>query len=618
MTTWPVVVMLAGLMNHAPQAPQQTRDVNKGPVVGSAMIIGTVTADEPGGAPVRQAIIRLSGSSVEDGSAAAINRAVVTDDQGRFAIASLPSGRFYLAVDKAGWVTLRYGAQTIYDAGTPIAVAEGQPTTINMKLTRGAVIAGRVIDEQGVPQPGVRPVLLQNRTVSGQQRLMQYFLSGVALSTTNDLGEYRLYGIPAGSYVLAIRSGFAMAPGTALRATTDEEVAWARQPATSSASASASGGSAPPPGQTVMFAPVYYPGVTDASAAVMISLTAGEQRLGMDLVTTFVPTAQVRGVVLRPDGQPAAGARLTIGRARAAISSLDSQSASATTAANGTFSFGSVATGDFVINARGASQAASAAQPGAARPTAQVLDLWGTTPLTVSGRDMTGVVVMLQQGMTVSGRLSFEAANNTTPPVAATMRMMLSSVAGGEGQVSGNPGANMSMNTANADGTFLFPGIAPGRYVLTASGPGMMTSWMMKAVMVGGRNVWGSAGGIEIRPGEDLSDITVVLTDQVGEVTGTLLDTSGRPAPEYHVMIFPTDRSAWTQASQRMRPPVRPASDGKFRVGQLLAGEYHMAALSRFDPANLYDAAFLEQVAAASFTITLAAGEKKVQDIKIK
>jgi hypothetical protein len=67
-----------------------------------------------------------------------------------------------------------------------------------------------------------------------------------------------------------------------------------------------------------------------------------------------------------------------------------------------------------------------------------------------------------------------------------------------------------------------------------------------------------------------------------------------------------------------MRPPVRPASDGKFRVGQLLAGEYHMAALSRFDPANLYDAAFLEQVAAASFTITLAAGEKKVQDIKIK
>jgi len=145
----------------------------------------------------------------------------------------------------------------------------------------------------------------------------------------------------------------------------------------------------------------------------------------------------------------------------------------------------------------------------------------------------------------------------------------------------------------------------------------MMTSWMMKAVMVGGRNVWGT-GGIEIRPGEDVSDVTVVLTDQIGEVSGTLLDSNGRPAPEYHILVFPADKNAWTQASQRMRPPVRPASDGKFRVSQLLAGDYYVAALSRFDPANLYDAAFLEQVAAAAFKITLAEGEKKVQDLRIK
>jgi hypothetical protein len=50
----------------------------------------------------------------------------------------------------------------------------------------------------------------------------------------------------------------------------------------------------------------------------------------------------------------------------------------------------------------------------------------------------------------------------------------------------------------------------------------------------------------------------------------------------------------------------------------LLSGEYYVAALSRFDPANLYDAAFLEQVAAQAFKITLAEGEKKVQDLRIK
>jgi hypothetical protein len=619
----PAAVTLVALVSQAPppSPPPQSRDSNRQPVVGTGLIGGTVTSDEPGATPVRGAVVRANGFNFLDGSSqgASIVRATVTDDQGRYVIPNLPAGRFYLTADKGGWVSLRYGAESMYDAGVAVAVTDGQPTVINMKLSRGAVIAGRVTDEHGQPQSNVRPVLLQYRTVSGQRRLVQYFAPGMPFTTTNDLGEYRFFGIAPGSYVVALRSGTPMPAGTPLRATTDEEIAWARQQASSGPSTTGAGASAPPTAQSVMFAPIYHPGVTDMSAAVTITVAAGEQRLGVDFVTTYVPTAQVRGVVLRPDGSPAAGARLSITRARVVMSPLDTMSASATADAKGAFTFGSVASGDFLINARGASRAASAPAPGAPRPpTAQVLDLWGTAAVTIGGRDMSGVTLTLQQGLTVSGRLSFEAAGNTTPPASGSMRMMLSSTAVAEGgAITGNPAASMSMNNANADGTFSFQGIAPGRYVLSASGAGMMTSWMMKAVMVGGRNVWGT-GGIEIRPGEDVSDVTVVLTDQIGEVSGTLLDSTGRPAPEYHILIFPTDKNAWTQASQRMRPPVRPASDGKFRVSQLLAGDYYVAALSRFDPANLFDAAFLEQVAAAAFKITLAEGEKKVQDLKIK
>jgi hypothetical protein len=197
------------------------------------------------------------------------------------------------------------------------------------------------------------------------------------------------------------------------------------------------------------------------------------------------------------------------------------------------------------------------------------------------------------------------------------MMMMSSALVAEGGSLTGNPNASISMSTANPDGTFSFQGLAPGRYTLSASGPGMSTSWMQRAVMVGGRNVWES-GGFEIRAGEDVGDVAVVMTDQVGEVSGTLLHSDNRPASEYHVLVFPTDKSAWTQVSQRMRPPVRPASDGRFRVTPLPPGEYYMTVLSHFDPSNLYDASFLEQVAAAAFKITLAEGEKKVQDIKVK
>jgi len=141
------------------------------------------------------------------------------------------------------------------------------------------------------------------------------------------------------------------------------------------------------------------------------------------------------------------------------------------------------------------------------------------------------------------------------------------------------------------------------------------TGWMVKSMTAAGREV---LGALEIKAGEDLTDIVITFTDKAGEISGTLLDAAGRPAPEYFVFVFPVDKSAWNPYSQRLRPPMRPASDGKFRISPLPAGEYYMAALTDFEQENLYDAAFLEQVAAAAFKITLAEGEKKVQDLKIK
>jgi hypothetical protein len=605
----------------APPAPGQARDKTRPPTTGTSSISGTVTADESGSAPVRRAIVRVSGATFNDPSNPAVNRIVVTDDKGRYVVPNLPAGRFYLSVEKGGWVTLRYGAQSIFETGVAVAVADGQGAVADMKLTRGAVIAGRVVDEHGRPQAGMRPALLEYRTVSGQQRLMRAsMIISQVLSQTNDLGEYRLFGIRPGTYVVAIQpSPVAAPPGTTLRMATDEEIAWARQGGAATPALAAGAGAAPPPGQGVVFSPVYYPGVTDASSAATITVGAGEQRTGVDFVTALVPTTQVRGVVVRPDGQPAAGVRLAIGRARGAASPLETASATVTADSRGAFTFPSVATGDFVISARGSSQAGSpsAAGPGA-KPAAPVMDLWGSTPLTVSGRDVSGITVTLQPGMTVSGRVIFEATGGTTPPAPTAVRLMIMSTSMMEaGSSSQSVGTSMMSGSTNADGTFSFQGLAPGRFVVSASGPGIGTgTWMQKALIVAGRNVLDS--GLELRAGEDVGDAALVLNDQPAEISGTLLDTAGRPAPEYHVFVFPADKAAWTQGSQRMRPPVRPASDGRFRTMSLLSGEYYVAALSRFDPANLYDAAFLEQVAAQAFKITLAEGEKKVQDLRIK
>ena len=66
-----------------------------------------------------------------------------------------------------------------------------------------------------------------------------------------------------------------------------------------------------------------------------------------------------------------------------------------------------------------------------------------------------------------------------------------------------------------------------------------------------------------------------------------------------------------------VRPAVAAASDGKFKLAGLPPGEYYMAAVTEFEYPDLSDPSFLEQFTAGAFKITLAEGEKKVQDIRM-
>jgi hypothetical protein len=132
--------------------------------------------------------------------------------------------------------------------------------------------------------------------------------------------------------------------------------------------------------------------------------------------------------------------------------------------------------------------------------------------------------------------------------------------------------------------------------------------------MAGSRDVADSP--LDIKPHEDLPELIVTFTDKVTELSGTLFDAAGRPTPDFSVIVFPADRALWLQNSRRIRP-ARPASDGKFRVPGLPAGDYYMAAVADYEQTDLYDASFLDQLAAAGYKITLAEGERKVQDLKL-
>ena len=80
-----------------------------------------------------------------------------------------------------------------------------------------------------------------------------------------------------------------------------------------------------------------------------------------------------------------------------------------------------------------------------------------------------------------------------------------------------------------ADGTFSITGLTPGSYRLSGQAMGPAPPlWMDVSVRLGDREV--SDVAFELRPGENISDAVVTLTNRTQDLSGTLQDASGRPA----------------------------------------------------------------------------------------
>jgi hypothetical protein len=164
--------------------------------VGTGTIRGRVV-DAADRRPLRGVRIQIPSYSIAD---------VFTDEGGRYTVTGLPAGRYTLTAVKTGYVTSwrrdRAPSVDAQIAGPPIDVRAGQITgPIDFALTRGGVISGRVVDNRGREVIGARVYVYRSRWQDGRQSLA---MSGVAADQTNDLGEFRLFGIPPGTYLLGV------------------------------------------------------------------------------------------------------------------------------------------------------------------------------------------------------------------------------------------------------------------------------------------------------------------------------------------------------------------------------------------------------------------------------
>jgi hypothetical protein len=392
------VVLLA--LALAPQTPTPT------PTTGTASIAGTVVDDQARAVPVRRAVVTVAGPGLVP------SRSAITDDDGRFAIDRVPAGRFTISVSRASFVTSLYGAKRPGKPGTPIVVAAGQRVTgLVVKLWRGAVIAGVVRTEDGQPAEGL-PVRVIAARQASEPSIFTLDNNGMK---TNEAGEFRIFGLPPGSYLLSVTP--TVLRGTSPTATSEAEMDAALAALRTRAAATTAGRPAsalPPTSRPFAYAAIYFPGTASMSQATPITLAPGQIVEGVDLQLQRVSTASIGGIVTHPDGRGASSASIQIVEAPPPGYTLDTPlQATARTMPDGTFRIPAVSPGDYTLTARATPTGVATSGRGGGPA------LWGEMKLSVSGNDIGGLTLGLESGPALTGRVAF-AEGALKPPADLT------------------------------------------------------------------------------------------------------------------------------------------------------------------------------------------------------
>jgi hypothetical protein len=524
------------------------------------------------------------------------NQVAVTDDQGRFEFTGLPAGGYLLTASRLGWVTSYYGSpRPGRPPGIRIVVAEGAKATVEVPIVPGSVIAGRIVDENGQPMPRQFPWLLEQRLVGNRQMLARMRLPygiGYFERQTNDLGEFRLFGLPPGTYHLVVTPSIGGSP----RMTTQEEVRWALQPPGSVT------GPMPPQGAVAGYASMFFPGTPDPSASQAIVVGPGEVKEGLTFRIGYVPVARVEGVIQAADGSAAAGTRISMD-ARIPQANMEGTTRTVVADAGGRFVFTNVPPGDYRVTAR----------------PAQSPLFWAETNVIVSGQDVSGVALTFAPASAIAGRVTFAPVSMTPPADLTTIRLQFVATDALASSIAGNPTPSSFTGTVAADGTFRVAGLPPDRYNVSATWPGIRNGagdgWWLTSTLVGGKDL-GDAP-IDVRANEDVTSVTLGFADRIGAIEGMLMDAAGRPAPEYFVLAFPQDKASWTTTSRRAVPAVRPGTDGRFKVNGLLAGQYYLAVVTAVEADDVMDPSFLEAILPGALRVTVGDGQTVRQDLRI-
>jgi hypothetical protein len=498
---------------------------------GTATISGRVTLK---GEPARGVMIILDGRNPFPSD----THSARTDENGRFSFTGVAAGRYSVHAFAPGYAST---TGTSYNGiEKSLNIAEGEKVeNIDFEIRRGGVIAGRITDSHG------RPVIEETITLSKLNRNNQpenysiYTLSDMYL--TDDRGVYRIYGLPAGRYLVSV--GYAQMRG--VKRITSSRTIYSR---------------------------VFYPNVINESEAKAIEVSESSEATNVD-ITGIDPkeTRDISGRVVDvgsgkpvPDLEVAVVAISSDGRGLGISSGDKVQSGP-----DGAFRMFGMMPGKYDLLVPGVEE-----NKGYVSAELRTID--------ISEADATGIELKVRNGTaSISGVVVIEGTND--PKVLAKLsQIKVKADVGLADQSIWGYVSSLSVEV-NADGSFRISGLHAGKANIRASSQTDMRGITVARIE---RNGTPALEGIEIDAGEQVNGVRVVLLYGALTLRGAMKVVGGTLPAGYgfHAGAFRTDQNTqyrqWAPIDER----------GQFAFENLAPGEYEISVhpfpqgVVRFDP----------------------------------
>ena len=479
----------------------------------------------------------------------------ITDADGAYTFSKVGPGTYSVVANHAGFVSRDIDPDRSFEDADRFNLASGQVLDkIDVRLVPAGVIAGTVTEEDNQPLAAVMVEAVRLRYARGGRQLESPQLR----VWTDDLGNFRLYGLPQGNYFVRVEITN-VSPQTGKLASRL----------------------------------AYYPGTTEVENAQPLKVTPGNEISGIRLSIGPLLVYSITGNVIDPTG--------LVGQGRYTVTAMNATDAAngmgritrATSGANGSFTVRGLPPGTYEVGTilLGADSD---------RPSRRSVS--GFAKVRVSDSDVRANI-QVSVDAEVSGRISIE--NSTGQSVSGI------SIALWPQNISNyisDFGRNPLKSVTDQHGNFKITYVSSGNYdfaMLPVAGI------YLKQIVCNGKDH--TLLPLTIEGGASVNDCVLTMGTDAGVVKGQVLD-GDKPVSGRTVVAIPEDRSL--RRLERFTITGITNANGEYQLSGVIAGDYLLFAVPLDDDETYFDVDFADRNQRDAERVTVKHGDTRIVPLK--